>query len=143
MTLLRGADAAPLLAALHDRAEPGHGWSRDAFCRMLAMPGAFAIATPDGFVLARTAADSAEILMLAVLPVARRHGLGRRLLDQAMAEAGAAGAREMFLEVAEGNRAARALYAAAGFAGVGRRPRYYADGTDALLLCRPLSPCGN
>jgi ribosomal-protein-alanine N-acetyltransferase len=46
----------------------------------------------------------------------------------------------MFLEVAEANAAARALYAAAGFAEVGRRRRYYADGGDALVLRRGLSP---
>jgi ribosomal-protein-alanine N-acetyltransferase len=46
----------------------------------------------------------------------------------------------MFLEVAPGNAAARALYASAGYAEVGRRPRYYPDGSDALLLARALSP---
>ena len=49
----------------------------------------------------------------------------------------------MFLEVAEDNRAARALYAAAGFASVGRRPAYYArpgaaDAVAALILRRDL-----
>jgi ribosomal-protein-alanine N-acetyltransferase len=45
----------------------------------------------------------------------------------------------MFLEVSERNAAARALYAAAGFAEVGRRRRYYADGADALVLRRDLT----
>ena len=44
------------------------------------------------------------------------------------------GARAAFLEVSIGNKAARALYERAGFAPAGRRPRYYADGTDALVL---------
>jgi ribosomal-protein-alanine N-acetyltransferase len=51
-----------------------------------------------------------------------------------MAEAVRRGAVEIFLEVAEPNAAARALYACAGAREVGRRPRYYADGADALVL---------
>jgi ribosomal-protein-alanine N-acetyltransferase len=41
---------------------------------------------------------------------------------------------DLFLEVAEPNMAARALYAGAGAKDVGRRRRYYADGADALVL---------
>jgi ribosomal-protein-alanine N-acetyltransferase len=51
-----------------------------------------------------------------------------------------AGARRMFLEVATNNVAASALYARAGYAEVGRRARYYADGADALVLARSLIP---
>ena len=104
------------------------------------MPGCFALATDAGFVLARQAADEAEILMLAVLPAARRQGLGRRLVEACAAEAARHGATTLFLEVAAGNDAARALYRATGFAQVGRRRGYYADGADALVLRRPLSP---
>lgn len=43
----------------------------------------------------------------------------------------------MTLEVRTGNAAARALYAGAGFAEVGRRRRYYTDGEDAVLMTRP------
>ncbi|MFA4893699.1 GNAT family N-acetyltransferase, partial [Brevundimonas sp.] len=57
-------------------------------------------------------------------------------------EAAARGARRLFLEVAEDNEAARALYGRAGFSEAGRRPRYYAraDGSrrDALLLALDL-----
>jgi ribosomal-protein-alanine N-acetyltransferase len=49
------------------------------------------------------------------------------------------GAAAMFLEVSDRNLPARALYAAAGFAEVGRRRRYYADGSDALVLRRGLA----
>ena len=52
--------------------------------------------------------------------------------------AAARGAVRVFLEVADDNAAARALYARAGFVEAGRRPGYYAgaDGErrDALLL---------
>ncbi len=40
----------------------------------------------------------------------------------------------MFLEVATGNAAALALYRREGFTEVGRRRRYYADLSDAIVL---------
>lgn len=133
---------AAALAALHAAAfPPAERWGAEAIGLMLAMPGAFAIHHPgQGFVLARVAAEEAEILTLAVHPAARRRGHGAALLAAAMAGAAARGAGAMFLEVAEANAAARALYAAAGFAEVGRRRRYYPDGGDALVLRRALAP---
>jgi ribosomal-protein-alanine N-acetyltransferase len=138
---MTAADA-PALAALHAAAfPPAERWGPDAIRLMLEMPGAFGLHRPgEGFVLARIAADEAEILTLAVAPEARRRGLGGALLAAAMAGAAARGASAMVLEVAEGNAAARALYAAAGFAEAGRRRRYYAGGVDALVLRRDLSP---
>ena len=133
---------APALAALHAAAFPPEArWGADALRLMLEMPGAFALHRPGiGFVLARVAADEAEILTLAVTPAARREGHGGALLAGAMAGALARGARAMFLEVSDRNGPARALYAAAGFAEVGRRKRYYPDGSDALVLRRALTP---
>jgi ribosomal-protein-alanine N-acetyltransferase len=134
------AEDAPALAALHGSAFPeGERWGPDAILLMLEMPGAFGLNLPGiGFVLARVAADEAEILTLAVLPAARRQGHGGALLAGAMAQALARGAATMFLEVSERNLAARALYGAAGFIEAGRRRRYYADGSDALVLTRGL-----
>jgi ribosomal-protein-alanine N-acetyltransferase len=106
---------------------------------LLGLPGGFGLLRPGvGFVLARVAADEAEILTLAVVPAARRQGHGEALLAGAMAAAVARGAGAMFLEVSEQNEAARALYAAAGFAEAGRRRGYYPDGSDALVLKRGL-----
>ncbi len=133
---------APALAALHASAfPPAEAWGPDAIRLMLEMPGAFGLHLPgQGFVLARVAADEAEILTLAVVPAARRQGQGAALLAAAMAGAAARGADAMFLEVSERNAAASALYAAAGFAEIGRRRRYYADRADALVLRRGLRP---
>src|SRR5690606_32388544 len=98
----------------------------------------------DGFILMRVAADEAEILTLAVRPAARRAGLGGRLVGEGVLTATARGAGRVFLEVAEDNAAARALYARTGFAEAGRRRGYYAraDGgrRDALLLVLNLVP---
>ena len=107
----------------------------------LRLPGTFGLLDPaGGMVLARVTADQAEILTIAVVPRLRAQGRAERLLRAAAARADAAGARELFLEVATGNLAARALYARAGFVEVGRRRQYYRDGGDALILRVPLNP---
>ena len=58
-----------------------------------------------------------EITVIAVDPSARRSGLGRRLLDHAVEQLGAAGAPVIMLSTGgdEGHAQARALYEAAGF----------------------------
>lgn len=128
------------MALLHAAAfPPGARWGADAMALQLGLPGAFGwIAPAGGMVLARTAADEAEVLTLAVDPGARRRGVGRMLLAQALETAGERGAGAMFLEVATANAPARALYIQAGFVAVGRRPGYYAGGGEALVLRRPL-----
>ncbi len=127
---------AAALAAIHGAAfPPGARWGADAMALQLGLPGAYGFIDADGgCVLARVAADEAEILTLAVLPEARRHGLGRALLAAAMAEAAARGALSMVLEVGARNAPAQALYAGAGFGRVGLRTGYYGGGEDALIL---------
>jgi ribosomal-protein-alanine N-acetyltransferase len=128
------------LAAIHAAAfPPRERWGADAMALQLGLPGAFGLIDPrGGMVLARVAADEAEILTLAVLPAQRRRGIGRALLDAAAAQAAGCGAATLFLEVSTGNHPAQALYAACGFRPVGHRRRYYPDGADALVLRRPL-----
>ena len=107
----------------------------------LAIPNTFGLLEPrGGLLIARFAADEAEVLTLAVLPGLRGQGLGRALLLDAMAVAHRHGAVQMLLEVAVDNVAARGLYDSAGFAQVGRRKQYYADGSDALVLRAALPP---
>lgn len=132
---------APALAAIHQAAFPaGERWGADAIALQLGLFGAFGfVSGRGGFILARCVAGEAEILTLAVDPAARRMGIGRALMTQAMRTAGSGGASAMFLEVAEVNAPARALYAACGFSEVGRRARYYAGGVDALVLRATIS----
>jgi ribosomal-protein-alanine N-acetyltransferase len=125
------------LAEIHASAfaEP---WDAAALAGLLSQPGVFAVAAEDGFALLRRVVDEAELLTVAVRPGARRRGLGARLVAEGLARARASGAERVFLEVAEDNAAARALYAGLGFVEAGRRRGYYpaADGgrRDALLL---------
>ncbi|MFO1060154.1 MAG: GNAT family N-acetyltransferase [Dongiaceae bacterium] len=143
-----------LLAALH-AACFDDAWSARSIGAMLATPGAFGLLAgagdgaadegPAGFILLRAAADEAEILSLAVLPAARRRGVGRQLLAEAIDRLVEAGVRRLVLEVAENNAAARGLYAGAGFAEVGRRPGYYRQGprlVAALIMARNLDSAG-
>lgn len=128
------------LAALHAEAfaAPDTPWGAAAFADLLAQAGVFVVERDEGFILLRAVADEAEVLTLAVRPAARRRGLGATLVGEGAVAAAARGASRIFLEVAEDNAAARALYARAGFAEAGRRRGYYAgvDGArrDALVL---------
>jgi ribosomal-protein-alanine N-acetyltransferase len=133
---------AEVLAAIHAECFPAPArLDAAAMAAQLGLPGTFGLLDPAGaMVLARSVAEQAEILTLAVVPTLRRLGRARSLLHAAACRAAATGAREMFLEVATNNCAARALYSAAGYAEVGRRRRYYPDGSDALVLRAPLSP---
>jgi ribosomal-protein-alanine N-acetyltransferase len=127
---------AALCAAIHAAAfPPAEAWGEDAIALQLALPGVFGLVHGHGgMLLARVAAQDAEVLTLAVEPAARRQGIARTLLRAAIAEARARGATLLFLEVATANAAAHALYRQAGLDEVARRRRYYAGGGDAIVL---------
>ena len=91
-----------------------------------------------GFASARLSVDEVDVIRLAVDADQRRRGTGRALLDGLVSWAEEVGAAAVVLEVRAGNVAAQQLYGAAGFTQDGRRPHYYPDGEDALLLRRPL-----
>ena len=130
---------APALARIHASAFPsGAAWSAGTIETLLGLSGVFGLHGPGGFILARRILDEAEILTLAVHPEFRRQGLGAALVGTAAMVAATAGARVMFLEVAEANVAAMALYAGAGFERAGLRRDYYAPGLHAWLLRREL-----
>lgn len=129
------ADAPEALAALHARAiAVPPPWSAAAFAATLADPACFLCLQPGALLVGRAVAGEAEVLTLATDPSQRRRGLGRALLAAFEAEAARRGAAQAFLEVAADNAAARALYAGAGWAEVGRRPGYYPGGVAALIL---------
>ncbi len=120
-----------VLAGIHEACFPeGPVWSAGSFQSLLAMPGSLGLVAvretmPMGFVLVQAAADQAELILIAVLPQARRQGVARDLLDLAIARIGNQGCNSLFLEVAEDNLEALAAYRAMGFEASGRRKGYY------------------
>lgn len=86
------------------------------------------------FLVVRVITDEAEILNLAVKPVNRRQGIATHLLQTAIRDCIAAGARRVFLEVRESNSGALTFYKKLGFAKSGRRNRYYRDPEEAAVI---------
>ncbi len=132
---------ATLLSSIHARAFPDDEfWDERIIAGQLSQPGVFGLLDKrGGMLLARLAADEAEVLTVAVVPEKRQQGVGGGLMLAAAAEARARGATRLFLEVSTRNPAARGLYQRLGFAQVGRRRGYYANGSDALVLSKDLT----
>lgn len=139
-----GAEAAELMASLHARSFP-RPWSAVEIVKLLENPAVFALlsgkAQAQGFAIGWTAAGDAELLTVAVVPEARRRGLGAALVTACGVAALVRGAASMHLEVAEDNEAARALYIKLGYKEAGRRHAYYAGErgpVDAIVMRRTL-----
>ena len=130
------------LAALHLRCFDRHPrpWSAPEFQDLLASPLNFLLTRPNGFLLGRAVAGEAELLTLAVAPEARHQGIASALLQDFALACRARGAARAFLEVAEDNRPAIALYASRGWETGGRRRNYYAPGIDAILMHSAIPP---
>lgn len=129
-------------AALHARGfDTGRPWRAAEFAALLDSPHVFVVGDGTAFALGRALAGEAELLTIVTDPGHRRRGLARDRLERFEAEARARGAATAFLEVAEDNPAARALYIAAGYAEAGRRPAYYPRGTAAPAAAMVLTRC--
>jgi len=124
----------------------GEAWNAGQCLGILSLPDVWlSFAEEDGrtvgFALSRLLMDEAELLLLAVEPHARGHGIGRALIERTVAIAVEKGAHRLLLEVRDGNHAFD-LYHEAGFGEIGRRRDYYRglDGTtrDARTLARPI-----
>lgn len=124
------------LARIHGEAfAPTRGWSESEFADLLMQKTVDLHSHPDGFALVQTVAGESELLTIAVVPKSQRQGIASALLQDWLKSTKADYA---FLEVAEDNHAAIALYERHGFAVCGRRKGYYArpDHTkvDAVLM---------
>ena len=89
-----------------------------------------------GYAIARYAADSGEILNLAVAPDHRREGVAAHLIDALLEGLRSRDIREVYLEVRESNGPARALYKDKGFTVAGMRRAYYRYPTEDALVLR-------
>jgi ribosomal-protein-alanine N-acetyltransferase len=123
-------------------------WPESAYAAALesdATPRRIALVVEDGearmwgFAVALIVAPQAELETIAVAKSAQRQGIATRLLAELFTALKRIQISEVFLEVRESNRAARAFYTRAGFAETGRRAGYYTDPKeDAILLSRAL-----
>ena len=90
-----------------------------------------------GICSARLLDTESELLNLAVLPADRRRHIAAALLKTLFARAVAEGCERMYLEVAQTNDPAIALYRSAGFSIAGVRRGFY-HGEDAWIMEKPL-----
>ena len=89
-----------------------------------------------GYVGSQTVLGEADMMNLAVATSHRRQGIGMALVSALVAALQAREATSLTLEVRASNEAAIGLYQQAGFAQVGRRPRYYTKPTEDALILR-------
>jgi [ribosomal protein S18]-alanine N-acetyltransferase len=89
-----------------------------------------------GYAAVSIVADVAELQRIAVTATRRRTGVASALLARVEREATRRHADRLLLEVRDDNTGALAFYARHGFTELDRRPRYYADGTTAIVLAR-------
>ena len=124
------------LEHLHALCFPHKPWSAADFAD-LKKSGCDIIASQNGFIVYRAITPEAELITIGVHPDARRGGIAATMIELMVRDLAARGVKRVFLEVAENNHPARALYEKHGFTVVGRRPKYY-DGIDAILMARDL-----
>ena len=117
-------------------------WSLQAFRSEVQNPAAWTRVAADdegrvvAYLVARFYGDMWHLMDLAVIPSARRQGIGRSMIDDLLIVV-AATDLDVTLEVRPSNAAAIALYRTFGFQAVGARRRYYEDnGEDAIVMTR-------
>jgi ribosomal-protein-alanine N-acetyltransferase len=138
----------PAMMALEKHAATAAHWSVEQYEALFhaSSPGRIALiiqgeAQPgegqvQGWVIARAVGVEWEIENIAIAGLARRQGLGTRLLGELLDLARTSSAESVFLEVRESNRAARALYEKCSFTETGRRKKYYQDPEEDAVLYR-------
>lgn len=89
-----------------------------------------------GYAALRYSGDIAELQRIAVKEGHQRSGIGSRLLAEILDQSTQLGYDDVLLEGAEDNEAALNLYARNGFDRIDRRPRYYPDGSAAIVMRR-------
>ena len=121
-------------------------WPAHLYLQEVGQPLRFqrVVYTEDGYLAAYLFAcwqvDELHVLKVATHPLHEGKGLATSLMAEARVEAERASARGLVLEVRPSNRRAIRLYRHLGYDVVGRRPRYYADGEDALVMTLELAP---
>lgn len=125
-----GADSGPGTAVepgAGTEVAPGTGAGADA-----GDPVGYVLAVGGRYAVGDAGAGDLHVAELVVHPDHRREGRATRLLSRLLDRAGG----RVTLLVAADADGPRALYDGLGFRRAGRRPDFYDDGTDAVLLAR-------
>ena len=118
-------------------------WSEESVRRELTGANRVALVARDdgaltGYAITALNGDVLDLQRIAVASDRRRTGLARSLFEVLLAEGSRSGAQRMMLEVSLTNESGRAFYRDCGLVEVARRPGYYRDGTDAVVMEMPL-----
>ena len=138
-------DAQAIALMSRDLVEAGLGWKYDAARVRRAMRDRDTLTLVAeerggiaGFTIMEFGDERAHLVLLAVRPLKRRAGIGRRLLDWLTESAHTAGIESVHLELRAGNEAARGFYRAMGFSETVTVPGYYRGREAALRMLRVL-----
>ncbi len=128
----------PAVTALEASVFGVDAWSKASVAEELTGPRRRAwVASDDevlGYAASSSAGDVVDLQRVAVAPAHRGRGIASILVGTLLDAARSDGADRVLLEVAADNAPALGLYARHGFAEIDRRPAYYRDGRDALVL---------
>ena len=138
LTLRHLPEIAGIMEQVYTRATTPIGglWNRDLLKQELEIGQGLGLKVEGfglaAFVLFRLYDSHREVTVLATHPDRQRKGDMRFLLSYTLERRSPS--ERIWLEVHALNESALTLYKALGFAEVGRRPKYYRDGGDAVLL---------
>jgi ribosomal-protein-alanine N-acetyltransferase len=131
----------PALTAIEPTLFAGDPWSEPSWWAELAgrPRRSYVVGEQSGTVVGyagvHCGGEVADVMTIAVTPVAQGHGLGAVLMRWLIAQAQRSGAEHLMLEVRADNVAAQRLYTAMGFSTLTMRRKYYQPGdVDALIM---------
>jgi ribosomal-protein-alanine N-acetyltransferase len=123
-----------------EKASFGMPWSRQSFWEAAVNKDAYYLLALDeneivGYAGTWLVADEAHIMNVAIAPMHRTMGLGRKMMVELIRIVKEKGITAMTLEVRPSNTVARKLYEKMGFKSVGLRKGYYEDNKeDAMIM---------
>ncbi|MEE2521217.1 ribosomal protein S18-alanine N-acetyltransferase [Pseudarthrobacter sp. J75] len=135
-----GVEDIPAVHAMELRLFPVDAWPVSMFHDELGQASTrhYVVAESEGRILGYAGLmciqPIADIQTIAVEPEAEGRGIGSAMLTSLIGEARRRGAEDVLLEVRADNPRAQQLYLRFGFEQIHVRPRYYRDGTDALIM---------
>jgi ribosomal-protein-alanine acetyltransferase len=95
-----------------------------------------------GYAVSSIGGDICDVRRLAVVEPSRRRGAATRLMAELLAEPRRQECERAMLEVAADNAGALVFYRRLGFVEIARRPGYYDDGADAVVMSLDLREWG-